>query len=452
MSALTGWLTALWNRQLPPQVRITHQVIWPLFVLPVALLNQLLTPHPVWLVLIVALGTMYGFGFYWVRSQATALTVTRKRLGSVLVAGDALREEFELRNESILPVLWAEFLDHSTVPGYNAGQVVACGASAAYRWNSAVECKQRGVYRLGPHTLVLDDPLGLFRLQLTATESEAVIIYPRVAHLPAVVLPFGDANGAARRRRPLWGALPSASVRDHQPTDSLRYVHWPRTARHGTLIVKELEIEPSGAVWLVLDLNGAVHRALAGRDTLEFAVIVAASLAAALLTANERRAVGLLTVSSGGADAEPLHSVVLPPQSGQAQLWRILAALAPVRATTVALAEQLRGAHSTLGPRGTTIVITPDVHATGVAAWTPELLHLQAMGVASSVVLITGAGEPDEAAQPVRALLTRYDLPVQPLSADLRLPAALTFRRTRKVVRSTPTGGVVTYEVEEEVG
>jgi hypothetical protein len=30
--------------------------------------------------------------------------------------------------------------------------------------------------------------------------------------------------------------------------------------------------------------------------------------------------------------------------------------------------------------------------------------------------------------------------------------AALTFRRTRQVVRTTPSGGVVVYEVEEEVG
>jgi len=35
---------------------------------------------------------------------------------------------------------------------------------------------------------------------------------------------------------------------------------------------------------------------------------------------------------------------------------------------------------------------------------------------------------------------------------DAQLPPALTFRRTRRVIRSTPTGGVVTYEEEEEVG
>jgi len=49
-------------------------------------------------------------------------------------------------------------------------------------------------------------------------------------------------------------------------------------------------------------------------------------------------------------------------------------------------------------------------------------------------------------------LLARYSIPVQSFLTSAQLRAALTFRRTRKVIRSTPTGGVVTYEEEVEVG
>lgn len=482
-------LTTLWNRGLPSHVRITHRVIWPLFIVPFALLNQLLTPHPIWIVLFIAIGGIYGIGLYWVRSQAQRVTLQRTRIGTLLVAGDALREEFELRNDSNVPVLWAEFLDYSNLPDYEPGRVVACGGNSFYRWNSQVECRQRGVYQLGPYQLVLGDPFGLFSLTIQFDQTEVVLIYPRVAHLPPLTLPFGHTDSAARRRRPLWGALPSASVREHQVTDSLRYIHWPITAHRGELMVKELEIEPSGACWIVLDLNEAAHSGQDETSTLEYSIVIAASLAAELLNTGERRAVGLLTISGkrpaatvapklDGALASvdgfvglpstrrtvtsppaPLDSsigeqaILLPPQTGQAQLWQILAALAPVQATDISLAEFLRTSRDAVGRRRTLIVITPET-STGQADqdWTAELVHLQSLGLASSVLVVANAEAQAEVTAPLRNSLARYDIPVQTMQAGARLPAALTFRRTRKVIRTTPTGGVVTYEVEEEVG
>src|SRR5690606_33121426 len=149
----------LLNRGLPETSRIRLRIGWPLWVLPIVVFNQLLAPHPVWVVLCVTLAGLYGLGYLWARSQAPAIALDRHRLSSILVAGDLLQEEFEFRNESRLPVLWAEFIDHSTLPGYQPGRVVACGAGSAYRWRVETECKQRGVFRLGPHTLNLQDPL-----------------------------------------------------------------------------------------------------------------------------------------------------------------------------------------------------------------------------------------------------------------------------------------------------
>ena len=147
------------------------------------------------------------------------------------------------------------------------------------------------------------------------------------------------------------------------------------------------------------------------------------------------------------------RTVIVPSQPGQAQLWRILTALAPVQATALGLDELLRTSRDVFGRRGTVVIVTPQgAAARGDPSWTGELLHLESAGLASSVVLITAPDEVNETAGPLRSLLAAYDVPVQTLQAGTRLPAALTFRRTRKVVRSTPTGGVVTYEVEEEVG
>lgn len=459
-------LTALWNRHLPTHARITHQVIWPLLLLPLILFNQLMTPHPVWVVLLVTLASLYGVGIYWVRQQATAITLTRRRVGAILVAGDHLEEEFVVKNDSLFPLLWAELHDQSTVPGYQPGRVIGCSANTSYRWKANTECRRRGVYRLGPYQLVLGDPFGLFRLRLTFPEAETVLIYPRVLHLPAVPLPQGSQSGAARRQRPLQGAQPAASVRDYQPTDSLRYVHWPRTAHRGELMVKELESEPSGAIWILLDLQEAAYPHLpaaattAPESALEAAIVVAASLSAELLQGDGQRAVGLFAIGGDGKGLPPPaqstgdpvrgapQAVMVAPQRGQAQLWQILAALAPVAPTSVPLQDLLRTAAATIGQRATIVVITAPTPG-AAPAWLPTLVQLQRRGVNSTVLLITADGEPTSQ---LPSLLIRQGIGVQTLAAPLRLPAALTFRRKRRVIRNTPTGGVVTYEVEEEVG
>lgn len=446
-------VTALWNRDFPAHVRITHTIVWPLLLVPLFLLNQLVTPHPVWVVLLVTLVSLYAIALLWVRHQALLVTLTRRRTGALLVAGDELTEEFELCNESVLPVLWAEFLDHSDLPNYTPGRVIGCGGNTNYRWTAKMVCRRRGVYRLGPHQLVLGDPFHLFTLTIDFAESETVLIYPRVLHLPPVQLPIGSTTGSARRQRPLWGAQPAATVRDYQPTDSLRYVHWPTTARRSQLMIKELETEPSGAIWLVLDLDQRVHQGEDDLGTLEYSIIVAASLTAQLIHSSDQRAVGLFTIS-GGSDGTVQPTVITrSPQSGQAQLWSILAALAPVQPSMVGLAELLRTARPALGRRSTLVVVTAQPTALlAEGDWPAQLVHLQATGVTSSVCLIGLGAAVRTQDEPVRTLLARYNIPVQSFLTNASLRAALTFRRTRKVIRSTPTGGVVTYEEEVEVG
>ena len=450
---LPHWeVTALWNRGFPAHVRITHTILWPLLLAPLLLLNQLVTPHPVWVVLLVTLVSLYGVALLWVRHQALLVTLTRRRTGALLVAGDELSEEFELRNASVLPVLWAEFIDHSDLPDYNPGRVIGCGSNTSYRWNAKMTCRRRGVYQLGPHQLVLGDPFHLFTLTIDFADSETVLIYPRVLHLPPVQLPIGSTTGTARRQRPLWGAQPAATVRDYQPTDSLRYVHWPTTARRSQLMVKELETEPSGAVWIVLDLDQRAHQGQGDQGTLEYSIIVAASLTAQLVHSSDQRAVGLFTISGGSDGVAPPTVISRAPQSGTAQLWAILATLAPVQPSTVGLAELLRTARPALGRRSTIVVVT--ARPTALLAegdWPAQLVHLQATGVMSSVGLV-GIEAPRDQEESVRTLLARYSIPVQSFLTTAPARAALTFRRTRKVIRSTPTGGVVTYEEEVEVG
>lgn len=450
---LRAAITRLLNRELPPGHQIQPRLLWPLYLCPWLVLVHLLNPSPVWVLLIVTLLGVYAAAWFWVSRQAGSIRLERRRRGSMLVAGDSLQEEFIVHNEGGLPLLWLEMDDDSYLPGYNPSQVVSCGANQKYSWRAEATCEQRGVFRLGPHKLTAGDPFGLFRMEVQGRESEALLVYPRVAQLPAMELPRGALVGRDRRRRPLAGDDRSPVVRGYRPGDSLRHIHWPSTAHRGDLMVSEVEAEPSGDLWIVLDLNRAAHIGEGETSTLEYAIVLAASLTAEMLSGGDRRAVGLLAAGTGPAG--PL-SVAVPTLPGKGHLWQILAALAPAQVGDTSLDTLIRHNRQLVGRGQTVVVITADLRVSP-AAWMAELLHLRRAGVVSGALVVTpaltDAPPGDEHAQEVLAeMLARHEIPAQFLQAGTPLRASLTYRRRRTVLRTTPTGGVVAQEVEEEVG
>ena len=529
----SGAVDRLLNRQLPAGWRIELRSGWPLLFIPLLVFMQLLGPSPIWVALLICLVGLYAVSYAWVRNQIQEIYFERRREGAMLVVGDALQERFVVRNESALPLHWLEFADKSRLPGYNPRQVVSCGSGSSYQWRAEAHCTQRGVFRLGPHTLRTGDPFGLFGLEVVETRSESLLVYPRVAHIPEMELPRGSSSGQDRRRRAYSGSERAQVVRAYQAGDSLRHVHWPISARKGELIVTDVETEPSGDLWIVLDVNRQVQSGKAEQSTLETSIVLAASVAAEFLGGGERRSVGLLAApaaemsslelawqdpaseqfeleigsredivgawagngESGQRNPAP-QLVDVPPQPGKGQVWRILAALAPVQAGDLSLAELLRRSRGTFSAGQTVLAITSDI-GEGVKDWTAELLHLRQGGVPASVLAVTPAAGPtaalpdefpkagdkgveaqtqtdlgdsspqeiprgesetvpgnitQEAQANLVDILARYEIPLRFMQAGAPLTPALTYRRTRTVLRTTPSGGVVARQVEEEVG
>jgi uncharacterized protein (DUF58 family) len=137
----------------------------------------------------------------------------------------------------------------------------------------------RGRHRFEPVRLSIADPFGLAEARLTVDEQQALVVYPRLVELERLFFDGGAGPEHGRQlllRRPVGFDL--HSVRDYQPGDSLRRVHWPSTARRGELMVKELEDSPRDEVAVLLDGDPSAVVGSPPDSTFDVAVRVAGSI------------------------------------------------------------------------------------------------------------------------------------------------------------------------------
>ncbi|MBI3858451.1 MAG: DUF58 domain-containing protein [Planctomycetes bacterium] len=169
-----------------------------------------------------------------------------------------------------------------------------------------------GIHPVGPIQIHASDPAGLFHAAAILPLTEDFAVFPQVydvaglAELGArsTLVPQETSAG-----RPGQSLVPMG-VREYRPGDDLRRVHWPATARRGTLMVKEVEVDLAPYFTVVLDLDRR-HRAGMGRkSTLEY---VLRSAASAIWTAVRSGAF----VQVAGMGAKTLH---VPPGRGETHL------------------------------------------------------------------------------------------------------------------------------------
>lgn len=351
---------------------------WLLVPLLVGLVGlQIITPSRVWMTLVVGLSTTLAISWVWARQmQKHVYLIREKRYGWTHV-GDRLEERFTLHNHSLLPALWVEIGDASDIPGYWPGRVTGVEGNGVNRWIMTGVCRQRGVFNLGPTTLRLGDPFGLFSVTHHFPATLPLLVLPAVLDLPGIQVASGGQAGEGRPRpyapQPM---LLAASVRPYVPGDSLRLVHWPTTARRDSWFVRTFDGSLSGAWWIILDLAENVHSGEGDQSTLEQGVTLAASLAEMGLQAD--RPVGLV--------AHGQESVWLPSLSGETHRLNILKTLATIEPGTHSLSSLLRHVAKVLKQAASLIVITPATDTT----WLDPLLLMRQRGLIPTVMLLSG--------------------------------------------------------------
>jgi uncharacterized protein (DUF58 family) len=318
-----------------------------------------------------------------------------------LSVGEDFDESLMLDNTSVLPKLWVQIVDSSTLPGHRADYVASMAGGKRVVWRACSTCRQRGQFQLGPVSASSGDPFGLFRRRIFLTSPSQILVLPRVYPLTQFALFDGGLPGRGRSSvRALQATTNVTSVREYLAGDAFSRVHWRSSARHNKLMVKEFDLDPAVDVWIFLDLQESVQVGCGEQSTEEYGVTIAATIAHYLL--RQSLAVGMIVNSEQRA--------VLSLDRGDRQIERVLELLATVSAGNgPSLRESFVLDAFQFGRNTVAIVITPS----NSRDWHEGLQLLQRRGVQVSVIGIDAAsfeGRPPD--QGSLALLEGVGIPV----------------------------------------
>ncbi len=340
----------------------------------------------------------------WVRACAAPIQL-RRRAGRRLVGVGALLEgedvwvTLEARPEARVPLPSVSVTEQIARIGQRVTPLDRAGAS--YRGTYVLERVPRGRYAFEEARATIEDPFGLASAEVDLGAGGSLLVYPRLVTLDRL---FSESGAHAQDGRRLLLRRPSGfdlhSVREYEQGESLRKVHWRTTARRGQLMVKELEDAPRDEIAVLLDADAS---AVAG-ESFDVQVRAAGSILRthaahgrrAVLAVNSARQPRVHVSSLDGEWLAALAVLAEAEADGARPVVELLtreSGPASRAVETVVVTARMSGALATkliqraLAGQGVSVVWVDAPSFAGRPTHVePELLRLQAAGVAVAVV------------------------------------------------------------------
>ncbi|MEX2705768.1 MAG: DUF58 domain-containing protein [Candidatus Freyrarchaeum guaymaensis] len=188
-----------------------------------------------------------------------------------------------------------------------------------------LQCRRRGIHKIGPIKLVVHDRLGLHFQEKQFDIYTELLIYPSYQDIRRM-----EAMGGQRTLGRIFGMHKTKQkgmgteffgLRDYFPMDEFRRIDWKATARTGDLMIREFETEKNIKILILLDTSASMGGGLPNNTKLDYSIRAAVLLAK--LALERRDEVGVVAFSN------KVHSYV-KPRMGKDYFYRILEALATV--------------------------------------------------------------------------------------------------------------------------
>ncbi len=205
----------------------------------------------------------------YVRLISPEISVGR-RLGSGAVHdGDTMSVTLLLRNRGGRPVRHLQVTDNVESLGAADFEIGVVDAEEAVTTSYRVQCRPRGLYRVGPTVTTASDPLGLAERVIPGGPTDTLIVYPRVEALSGLPVVRGQdpSMAAARPEQAQRGGEDFFTLREYQRGDDLRRVHWPSSARTEELMIRQLETPWQSRALVLLDVRSEAYESNTAFET-----------------------------------------------------------------------------------------------------------------------------------------------------------------------------------------
>ena len=361
--------------------------------------------NPALIALGMVLMIVLGAGTIWKNLALVGVIYRRSFDRTHVFPGEPVEMTITVTNHKRLPLTWLRFQDSlpvspetenvlmrslgETTDVYLLVNSFSMHAREEVQRHTTFRFQSRGFYRLGPTIYQSGDIFTLFRVEREYENRDTLVVYPRIYPLQELGLPAKEPFGDLKILRSLFtDPIRTRGVRDYQPQDRFRDVHWKATARRGELQTKVYD--PSTSMTLAVFLNVATmprHWMGFYPEVMERTVSVAASVAS--YGTEQGWGVGLY---ANGAFPNSDQSIRVPPGRSPDQLSHVLEALAAVTEFATSAIEVMLLRQSPNLPWAATIVLVTAVVTDEIMV---ALLRLQEAG--RRVFLLSLADDPPPA-------------------------------------------------------
>ncbi|MEE2936080.1 MAG: DUF58 domain-containing protein [Planctomycetota bacterium] len=386
------------------------------------LLLGMVSGAALWIMAAIAVGLLIAVNFFLTKTWSTATVASRQGGDKELTAGSTHEVVITVTNQSKLPVLWllVEDLLPAKAMSYDSTRLQVSGdrirllmvwGQATRKLKYQIGCNRRGYFQVGPTILETGDMMGLYRRYRAGNQPQYVTVLPRVVPLTTYEIGSRRPIGEIRMRESIMDdPTRLRGIRQWEPGDPMRSVHWSATARTGTLHSKVYEPSSIIGATLIMDLHQRTTPQRHEPVRSDLAITAAASIATALHESNEP--VGIATNARDAADrirqegwqgdhrvrglaqaaasmldeSERLRPIILAPARGPNHLREIMRTLARLEITDgLTFSELLVECESQLSAETTLLVILQQAEPETIAA----LIGLQRRGRAVAVIINT---------------------------------------------------------------
>jgi len=303
---------------------------------------------------------------FWARLSLVQVSAKRTVKENRLFPGDQTEIRLEVANRKLLPLPWVEIEDaippqllaENLPPSAHrpdCGSLLRSSSLLWYRrtkWKYSLRAGKRGFYSLGPLRLTSGDLFGFYRRRIDFPQPESMIVYPKIFPIPSFsppsLFPLGDIRS---QKRIFQDPVRPIGLREYQPFDSLRSIHWKASGRSQRLQVKIFE--PTATLQASLFLGADSYQGNGGfqEEPFEWGISLTASLAHHFI------AQGIPTgLFANGRSIDSGQPAQILPGGRPEQILMILEALAKLTSRVVEPLETFLQKERMALAQGTTLV------------------------------------------------------------------------------------------------